>query len=114
MPKIEKSLWCSSPEHFVSYKNAETDTDRAQIITILDNGLDMETCGWIPVGTATVDMRFDSVENGMASAIAACDLAEQELRSKLNEQLAAIDSIRQNLLALPAPKAKEEDDDIPF
>jgi len=52
--------------------------------------------------------------NGIAAAIAACDLAEQKLREQLNDKLAEISAVRHNLLALPAPKNEGEDDDFNF
>jgi DNA-binding transcriptional regulator YbjK len=64
----------------------------------------MAEYGWVEVGTAEVTYTFNPIDDGIAEAIAACDLAEAKLRSDLNDKLAEILDIRQRLLCLPSPK----------
>jgi len=114
MPKIfaKQKVWCSSPEHFASYKNCREEEARFNYVTLTSIDSDMLPYGWILLGQAEIVCFVDSIESGMPQALAACDKAEEKLRNELNTKLTAIDSIRQNLLALPAPKG--EDDDLPF
>ena len=104
----EQTVWCSSPQDFLNFKN-EAPEKRANWTTLTEVGLAMENCGWIQVGTAVIIYSFDPIEDGMGQAVAACDLAESKLREELNEKLACIREIRQKLLSLPAPKESQDD-----
>lgn len=108
MLKKLQIVWCSSPESFVRYKDADA-VERADYAQLSDPVCDMKPYGWIKVGSAEVTYTFDPVEAGVHAALAACDKAEAKLREELNDKLAEILEIRQQLLCLPSPKESFND-----
>lgn len=116
MPKLFaiQAVWCQSPEYFAQYKNAK-DEHKYNYVTLISPDSDMSSYGWVRIGTAEVVCEVDPIEDGIAAAVAACDLAEEKLRNELNKKLAEIGTVKQNLLSLPAPKTSDGDeDDIPL
>jgi len=105
MPTITamQKVWCSNPEAFLKYKNAP-EGERFEYITLGPVNANMGSYGWILLGTAEVICTVEPIEDGISAAVAACDVAEKKLRGQLNDKLAEISAIRQNLLSLPAPK----------
>lgn len=83
-------------------------------------GLNMESQGWRKIDTLIIEAsQLPNRDECIRLTLERLSEQEQKLREKLNEDIARIDQMRSELLAIEAPRAQaqhqpEGGDDIPF
>lgn len=87
---VPQILNCGSQEKLFSYGHLAT-TD-----------LDMETHGWVLMGTAEIVISLQTSEEVTKQALVACAATEQKLRADFEVKMRELQAFRQTLLALPA------------
>lgn len=107
--KKTQVVWCPSPEAFRLFKNEENMEKATSHTQLVDEGCDMTPYGWIKVGVANVTYNFAPPKDGVKQAVEACDVAIDKLRKECEEKISAIQMLKQDFLALPAPKEFQDD-----
>ena len=69
---------------------------------------DMTEYGWVKVGTVDHQFHLELSDKQTQEALASLDMAEKKLTDEYMEKLNALKQVRQEFLALPAPKAQDE------
>lgn len=118
---MELDLWVTGAgQAKIAASRSLTDYD----VGISSKGLNMESQGWIKIRTLIIlESELPDRKTCIQATLSRLEEQEHQLREKLNEDLARIEQMRSEVLALemsPAPVVtksqpfEEADDDIPF
>ena len=108
-----ETLWVSNPQKLKELRELSTAAeDYEEQLTELtcraSRHCDMTEYGWIKVGTVDHQFHLELSDKQTQDALASLALAEKELTDVYMGKLNALRQVRQELLALPAPKADDE------
>ena len=108
-----ETLWITNPQKLKELRELSTTGEgyEAQLIELARGAsplCDMTGYGWIKVGTVDRQFHLELSDKQTQDALASLALAEKELTAAYMEKLNALKQVRQELLALPAPKAQDE------
>lgn len=98
---VTMNAWLSSVEYLHRFADAN-DEQRANMTRFTALELDMSDCGWVRIGTASIDLHVDSQESIDGGAIKVIDLAIEKVRADFALRIKELQDARASLLSLPA------------
>lgn len=108
-----ETLWAVNPQNLKSLMElrlgCEDYDQQVHMLThAYDLDCDMTSYGWVKVGTVRHHYNLELSDKLMQDALVAIDMAEKKLTDEYMEKLNALKQVRQEFLALPAPKASND------
>ena len=96
-------LWAVSPaslKNVLKLQQSDKDYEERIHLSTIASNVDMSGEGCIEIGTVSLEFHVD-LSSAMPSAVKTCDVMETKLREKFANDLLAIQSVKQEFLALP-------------
>lgn len=108
-----ETLWVSNPQKLKELMELSAlEKGYSERVFELTHGANtncgMTEYGWIKVGTVDHQFHLELSDKQTQDALASLDMAEKKLTDEYMEKLSALKQVRQEFLALPAPKAQDD------